>query len=173
MPLFQFGAINTGRYKAGALPQSTNLFSWPMNNYWVTNFNADQRGGHAWSYFITSSGDSSDRFATTFGWNSRVPLLSRILPGEGTGDNNVSGSFINGWPENLLLVSTKPLEEKNTILVHVRELSGKECRLDLTDGLTGNKLKIIAVDVNGMPLNNSDNIIMPYESEFFKVSSLK
>jgi len=33
MPLMQFGAINTGRYTAGAMPQSTKLFSWPMNNY--------------------------------------------------------------------------------------------------------------------------------------------
>ncbi|HWR74486.1 MAG TPA: glycoside hydrolase family 38 C-terminal domain-containing protein, partial [Bacteroidales bacterium] len=40
MPLMQFGAINTGRYVAGAMPQTTHLFSWPMNNYWVTNFNA-------------------------------------------------------------------------------------------------------------------------------------
>src|SRR5665811_1711898 len=47
MPLMQFGTINTGRYQAGAMPQSTNLFSWPMNNYWTTNFNADQRGGHS------------------------------------------------------------------------------------------------------------------------------
>ena len=38
IPLMQFGAINIGRYKAGAVPQSTNMYSWPMNNYWVTNF---------------------------------------------------------------------------------------------------------------------------------------
>ncbi|MGE5428209.1 MAG: glycoside hydrolase family 38 C-terminal domain-containing protein, partial [Methylococcaceae bacterium] len=36
IPLVQLGNINTGRYKAGALPESTHLFSWPMNNYWVT-----------------------------------------------------------------------------------------------------------------------------------------
>jgi alpha-mannosidase len=40
MPLMQFGAINTGRYKAGAKPERTHIFGWPMNNYWVTNFNA-------------------------------------------------------------------------------------------------------------------------------------
>lgn len=51
IPLMQFGAINTGRYQAGAVPQSTNMYSWPMNNYWVTNFNADQMGEIQWSYF--------------------------------------------------------------------------------------------------------------------------
>ena len=60
MPLMQFGAINTGRIPAGAMPQSTNLFSWPMNNYWVTNFNADQRGGHSWTYYLTTSADISN-----------------------------------------------------------------------------------------------------------------
>ncbi|MDX1285808.1 MAG: glycoside hydrolase family 38 C-terminal domain-containing protein, partial [Draconibacterium sp.] len=44
IPLMQFGNINTGRYKAGATPESTHIFGWPMNNYWVTNFNAEQHG---------------------------------------------------------------------------------------------------------------------------------
>ena len=64
IPLMQFGAINTGRYKAGAVPQSTNMYSWPMNNYWVTNFNADQMGELQWSYFINSSKDNSIGYAT-------------------------------------------------------------------------------------------------------------
>ncbi|TFG42687.1 MAG: glycosyl hydrolase family 38, partial [Bacteroidia bacterium] len=105
MPLMQFGAINTGRYKAGAMPQTTHIFSWPMNNYWVKNFNADQRGGHVWSYYLTTSEDLSDIFASRFGWGSRVPLLTRILPGEGTGDDKTEGSIIEGWPENVLLIS--------------------------------------------------------------------
>jgi hypothetical protein len=81
MPLMQFGAINTGRYQAGAMPQSTHVFSWPMNNYWVTNFNADQRGGHTWSYYLTTSADISRTFASQFGWG-RIPFLTRILPGK-------------------------------------------------------------------------------------------
>ena len=88
MPLMQFGAINTGRYQAGAMPQSTNLFSWPMNNYWTTNFNAEQRGGHFWTYYLTSSADNSNGFATQFGWGCRIPYLTRIIPGSGTGDSN-------------------------------------------------------------------------------------
>src|SRR5664279_3348299 len=79
MPLMQFGAINTGRYVAGAMPQTTNIFSWPMNNYWVTNFNADQRGGHSWTYYLTTSSDVSNGFATKFGWGCRVPYLTRVL----------------------------------------------------------------------------------------------
>jgi hypothetical protein len=50
IPLMHFGGINTGRYTAGAVPQSTNMYSWPMNNYRVTNFNADQMGELQWCY---------------------------------------------------------------------------------------------------------------------------
>ena len=79
MPLMQFGAINTGRYQAGAMPQSTNLFSWPMNNYWVTNFNADQRGGHSWTYYLTTSSNVSNGFATRFGWGAEFLFLPGLF----------------------------------------------------------------------------------------------
>jgi hypothetical protein len=171
MPLMQFGAVNTGRYQAGAMPQSTHVFSWPMNNYWVTNFNADQRGGHTWSYYLKTSADISGTFASQFGWGSRVPFLTRILPGEGTGDNKDEGSFIEGWPENVVLISTRPFEEGKTILVHLRETGGKEVRLNLRNGLTGGKLEISCADVTGKVVPGIETIIKPLESKFFLIKT--
>jgi hypothetical protein len=171
MPLMQFGAINTGRYQAGAMPQSTHVFSWPMNNYWVTNFNADQRGGHTWTYYLTTSDDVSDSFASHFGWGSRVPYLTRILPGEGTGDNKGEGSFIEGWPVNILLVSARPTDDGKTLLIHLRETDGKEAHLNLKNGLTGNRLDISGSDVTGKPIMDSDNTIKPLESKFFLIKT--
>jgi hypothetical protein len=171
MPLMQFGAINTGRYQAGAIPQTTHIFSWPMNNYWVTNFNADQRGGHTWSYYLTTSDDISDNFATRFGWGSRVPYLTRILPGEGTGDNKEEGSFIEGWPADVLLISARPSGDGRSVLVHLRETGGKEGRLNLRNGLTGAQLEISGADVTGNPVPDTDNTIKPFESKFFLIKT--
>ena len=140
MPLMQFGAINTGRYTAGAMPQSTNLFSWPMNNYWVTNFNADQRGGHSWTYYLTSSADVSNGFATKFGWGCRIPYLTRILPGSGTGDNNWEGSFISGWPSNVILISCEPASDGISCIIHLRETDGRNASLSLKNGHDGKNL---------------------------------
>jgi alpha-mannosidase len=165
----QFGAINTGRYQAGAMPQGTHIFSWPMNNYWVTNFNADQRGGHTWTYCLTSSNDVSNTFASRFGWGSRVPYLTRILPGEGTGDNLKEGSFIQGWPDNVILVSSKPVQNGEAVLIHLRETGGKEEILDLKNGLTGSRLNISEADVTGKPVKNAGNTIRPLESKFFLI----
>lgn len=169
MPLMQFGAINTGRYRAGAMPQTTSIFSWPMNNYWVTNFNADQRGGHTWTYYLTSSDDVSGSFATRFGWGSRVPFLTRILPGNGTGDNMDSGSFIEGWPGNVILISSRPADDGKSLLVQMRETEGNETVPELYNGLTGRKLVITEADPAGKPTGRGMNILKPHESKFFLV----
>ncbi|MFZ2285681.1 MAG: glycosyl hydrolase family 38 [Bacteroidales bacterium] len=170
MPLMQFGAINTGRYKAGALPQTTHIYSWPMNNYWVTNFNADQRGGHSWTYYLTSSGDNSDSFAARFGWGARVPLLTRILPGGGPGDDLHEGSYITGWPANVILISARPDDENGkSLIIHLRETGGAETTLELINGLTGKPLSITEADVNGSPVANPSAKIYPLETRFFKI----
>lgn len=169
MPLMQLGAINTGRYKAGAMPQSANMFSWPMNNYWVTNFNADQRGGHSWTYYLTTSNDVSNTFATRFGWGCRIPYLTRILPGHGTGDNNWEGSFISGWPSNILLVSAEPSADGKSCIAHLRETNKREAILELKNGATGEKLKSVEVDVTGKQVSNPSLTIKPLESKFYRI----
>ena len=169
MPLMQFGAINTGRYVAGALPQGTNIFSWPMNNYWVTNFNAEQRGGHSWTYNMTSSSDTGNRFASRFGWGNRIPFLMRIIPGEGTGENSSEGSFITGWPENIILVKAEPEADGKSILIQIRETDGKKAVLSLTNGLTGKALEAKEVDVTGKPVLKPTVNIEPLESKFYRI----
>jgi hypothetical protein len=169
MPLMQLGAINTGRYTAGAVPQSTNLFSWPMNNYWVTNFNADQRGGHSWTYYLTTSKDVSNEFSTKFGWGCRIPYLTRILPGSGTGDNNWEGSFITGWPSNILLVSAEPETDGKSCVIHLRELNGKSISIDLINGFNDKNMRAIEVDVTGKPVEKPSLKMGPLESKFYRI----
>ncbi len=169
MPLMQFGAINTGRYLAGAMPQSTHIFSWPMNNYWVTNFNADQRGGISWTYYLTTAGDISNGFATRFGWGARVPFLTRILPGNGPGDDRNEGTFISGWPSNVVLVSARPVPEEESLTVQLRETDGKETDLSLVNGITGKQFTITEVDVTGSPVAEPSLKMAPLESKFFKI----
>jgi hypothetical protein len=169
MPLAQFGDINTGRYKAGAMPQSTYAFSWPMNNYWVTNFNADQRGGHTWSYYLTSTSDTGNGFASRFGTGCRTPLLSRVLPGGGNAKSTGEGQYISGWPANVLLISIKPLENQNNLLIHLRETEGKNTELVLFNNLNGKKLRIENADVNGNVLNNEKTTTEAWSSAFYIV----
>ncbi len=140
-----------------------------MNNYWVTNFNADQRGGHSWTYYLTSSSDNSTGFATEFGWGCRIPYLTRILPGSGKGDNNWEGSFISGWPSNILLVSAEPETDGKSCIIHLREINGKSASIDLINGVNNKSLKAVEVDVTGKTLENQSLKINPFESKFFRI----
>ncbi len=168
IPLMQMGGINTGRFVAGALPESTNIYSWPMNNYWTTNFNATQTGTHDWTYSITSGQDQSNGFATRFGWNGRIPFLTRVFPGGGDGDEKWKGNYIGNWPVNAMLVSATPITGEKAALMHIREVDGKEVTLDLT-GPDGSALRMVETDVLGHENSQSSMHLMPWESKFYKM----
>ncbi|MEN8228618.1 MAG: glycoside hydrolase family 38 C-terminal domain-containing protein, partial [Bacteroidota bacterium] len=169
IPLMQFGAINTGRYKAGATPESTHIYGWPMNNYWTTNFNAEQHGGIEWAYHISSSSNQSQMEATQFGWSIRVPFLTRVLPGGGQGGQNWEESIIQGWSDNILVVSSKAETNDHAATFHVREIDGKVTSLKLKNGISGEILKLKQVNVLGEEIENGSVQMAPYESKFFKI----
>lgn len=171
IPLMQFGAINTGRYQAGALPQSTNMYSWPMNNYWVTNFNADQMGQMQWSYFLSSSKDNSLEFATKFAWENRIPLLTRVLPARGNSTTSTKPCKVfNIEPNNLLLVNMKPIEGENAIILQLREIAGKKATFKVSsDKLSFSKVTVC--DVVGQTLSEvREPEFNAWESKFIKLT---
>lgn len=172
IPLMQFGAINTGRYEAGAVPQSTNMYSWPMNNYWVTNFNADQMGEMQWSYYINSSSDNSIAYATRFAWENRIPFLTRVLPAaQNAGDNDTmsSGSILKIMSDNLLLVNMTPVEGENAVMLQIREIAGKPAAFDVKSDKISIQ-RVTACDVVGTPIENGDLNFKPWENKFIKIN---
>lgn len=169
IPLMQFGGINTGRYKAGAVPEDTHVYGWPMNNYWTTNFNAEQHGGIEWVYTISSITGNSQKDASRFGWGKQVPFLSRVLPGGGVGDAVGEQSIITGWPENILVVSAFPSVDGRSSIVHVREVSGKPAELNLKNGVSQKSMQVEPVNVLGEKLEGNSKQINPYEARFFRV----
>lgn len=169
IPLMQFGGINTGRYRAGAVPATTHIYGWPMNNYWTTNFNADQHGGHVWVYTISSRADGAMDEAVRFGWGNRTPLPARVLPGGGTGNAVRQGSLIGGWPENILLVSAIPAPDGSSAVLHVREIGGRTAMLRLRNATIGAALKCAQVDVTGRDIEGGSLELAPYEAKFFRI----
>jgi len=133
IPLVQFGDINIGRYYYRLHPKTNHIYSWVLNNYWVTNFKASQEGELRWSYNFTSSDVTKQMYATKFGWESKVPLLSRNISADKNTDNTalVSQSLINLDVPNLLLVNTSLSMDGKGIILHVREIEGDHAILDI------------------------------------------
>ena len=171
IPLMQFGDINTGRYTAGATPQSTHMYSWPMNNYWVTNFNADQMGELQWSYFIHSSSDPSPAHATRFAREERIPFLTRVLPeGVSPGKPLQPASIFKIRQENLLLVNMRPVGGENAVLMQIREIGGEKASADIASDVVHIQ-SITECDALGYPLPAAGGAIgfNPLENKFIKV----
>lgn len=169
IPLMQFGGINTGRYIAGAKPESTHVFGWPMNNYWTTNFNADQHGGTAWTYTMTSMSNTETNEAARFGSENRTPMLTRVLPGGGKGDAVWEKSLITGWNENILLIAAFPDEESKSAVFQIRETGGKQAIIQLQNGLTGKQFNCKQVDAIGKNLQNGKPVLNPFETKFIQI----
>jgi len=132
VPLVQFGDLNLGKFQYIAKVEKPHVFSWVMNNYWVTNFKASQEGEFKWSYFLTSSQDTSNAFATRVGWGSRIPLLCRVFPPGKSEKLPHKRSLLHIDADNILLVSVKPASEGNTIILHLRETEGKPAEFQIT-----------------------------------------
>ena len=171
IPLMQFGGIQTGRYLAGAKPESNHIFGWPMNNYWTTNFNADQRGEFTFSYFITSSGNPGVDHATQTGWGLRVPVLARVLPPGKPRGFERSWSLWSNQPENLLLVNARPIQKALEVILQIREISGREARFEGPFSAGGTLWRIAECDVNGKRLESENNSIIfkPMETKFISI----
>lgn len=168
-PLIQAGGINTGRYQAGAMPASTHIFGWPMNNYWTTNFNAEQRGGMQFSYSITS-GKNSRTDAVNWGNSICTSPEARVFAGGGDDSKNdylgSEASFISGWPDNITLITAKPDELGTKVLIQVRETEGITTNLELYNP-DGGLIKITPVNALGEKLKNASLTIKPLENRFF------
>lgn len=174
-PLVQFGAINTGRYYYRLRPKTNHIYSWVLNNYWVTNFKASQHGELRWSYSITSSSDNSDIFATRFGLGDRTPILSRvILPSTNATDANlISRSLINIDPPNLLLVNTAPSMDGKGIILHLRELEGKQAKLNtkrIMEETRASSIEEVNVLEELLEPISSSLILEKFETKFIKLN---
>ncbi len=174
-PLVQFGDINTGRYYYRLKPKTNHIYSWVLNNYWVTNFKASQQGELQWTYNITSSADNSDMFATKFGWGNRVPLKSRImLPTKGVEKTElVSRSLINLDVPNLLLVNTTPSLDGKGIILHCREIEGDHAILDirrLSEETGASSIQEVNVLEEELSLLSAPLLIEHYETKFLKLN---
>lgn len=172
IPLVQFGNINSGRFYYTYKPEKSHIFSWVLNNYWTTNFRAKQEGEIKWAYQITSTGDNSSSKATRFGWNNRIPLLSRVVTATGSKSALNSKSLIELDLPNLLIVNMKPSIEGDGIIIHLREVEGDHAILDI------NKIKqetnvneIVEVNVleEEMQELTAPMLIEHFETRFIKL----
>ncbi len=174
IPLWQFSDFNMGKFERYPKPGKPWLYSWVMNNYWFTNFRAYQEGGFSWTYQMTSSADTTNTFATKFGWGERNMFPTRTFPaGKPELKDPVSQCLRIAGASNVLLINSRPATEgSNAVKLHFRELDGKEGEVSITSLVTGRPVKAMyVVNAIGQKVGAAGSSIHfhPFEVKFIEV----
>ena len=151
------------------------LYSWVMNNYWFTNFRAFQEGGFSWSYQMTSTSDTTNSFATKYGWSERNPFPTRAFP---AGANELKSPVMEtlkiSGPANAMLINSRPdFKDKKTILLHFREIEGLPAEIKLSSAITGQTIsKMVEVNSIGEQIGQQLTSVQlkPFEVRFIEVT---
>jgi hypothetical protein len=173
-PLVQLGDFNLGKWMPVTRVGSPRVFSWVMNNYWFTNFRADQEGDFRWHYSVTSGADRTTTSATRFGWGARVPLAARVFPPAPGRTNALAWAYspLSVQVTNLLMVEARPAPDGEGILAQVREIEGQQTSVRLQDLEVQVRLqKADEVDVLGRPVReNIDGLeFEAWETKFVRL----
>ncbi len=125
-PLVQFGRVNTGRWQTRFAPRSATALSWIMNNYWHTNYRAQQSGEVTFQYRLTSHEGGFDPVAAwRFGAEAAHPAIVEpvdanaggALPGD-------SHSCLRVDPDHVVASALKAADDGNGLIAHLREIAG-------------------------------------------------
>ena len=169
VPLVQLGEINLGKWQRVTHVDKPHIYSWVMNNYWFTNFRAEQEGEFRWVYSLTSGKDASNTYAAHFGHESYVPLVARVLTAGTSRAARYALSILQISAPNLVLISARPARDGDGIILHLREVDGRPAVAEFPAGAS-----VIEVNVLEEPLRKADSAagFSPFEAKFVKVSGL-
>jgi hypothetical protein len=172
-PLVQLGEINLGKWQPVTQVARPHVYSWVMNNYWFTNFRLTQEGDLRWHYFLTSSRDRGDVAATRFGWGSRLPLATRVLPPIKSGKSSAHPalSMLSIDAPGVVVVDTQPAGT-GAVVVQVREVAGQPATLGASNVRAWTEIEA-AAEVNALGQVIEDGIesldLKPHDVRFVRL----
>ncbi|HLX13304.1 MAG TPA: glycoside hydrolase family 38 C-terminal domain-containing protein, partial [Bacteroidota bacterium] len=112
-PLIEMGAINAERPWMKSIAQSATFYSYVLNNYWHTNYKADQSGPIRFAYSLWPHKQYASEDAARFGAERRAPLIvAPVNDGE-----PVVTSLCTVTPSAIEVSSIKPIEAGKSLLV--------------------------------------------------------
>lgn len=121
-PLVEVGAMRMDvanpfdpRAWVARLEPSTTFFSYVMNNYWETNYKADQPGPAEFRYVLWPHGPLDQAAAIRFGIEASQPLCA--VPVDGHAPK--VGSLFSVEPVEVLATSVKPSDDGQALVVRL------------------------------------------------------
>jgi alpha-mannosidase len=132
-PLATFTDINRGKWLSHLPIRNGHVYSYIMNNYWFTNYRAQQGGTFIFHYSITSGTDLGREQLARFDADTRSPVS--VYPFLSTFSMNIaqadrpfpasSASFLTLEAANLQMVTFKAAEDQDGYILRLRETAGR------------------------------------------------
>ncbi len=132
-PLMTLTDINRGKWLAHLPIKNGHVYSYVMNNYWFTNYRAQQGGRFVFRYAITSGRGLGREDLARFDEDTRTPVLaypflSSFSAAISQLDRPMAasgGSFLTCDAPNLEMVALKEAEDGQGYILRFREIAGR------------------------------------------------
>lgn len=134
-PLFEVGGITAEQPWMKSIEPSSLIYSYVMNNYWHTNYKADQEGPATFSYSLLPHAAFTAINAVKFGAERRQPLIVAVA--DPSTQSRQFPSLLLSSPE-VVVASLKPIAARHSWLVYLYNPSDKvqEISFQSNDGGT-------------------------------------
>lgn len=174
VPLATFTDINRGKWLSHLPINNGHVYSYAMNNYWFTNYRAQQGGTFVFRFFITSGRKFSREQLADFDDDTRAPVmaypfLSSFSAAIAQADRPLSpagSSFASLDARNLRIVTFKQAEEGDDWILRLQEVAGQsgEAELKLPHFRIREAHLANAVEVSQRKLNSTANsVTVPFK----------
>jgi hypothetical protein len=130
-PLMTFGDITRLSFPQTFGSRRGAIFSYAMNNYWHTNYRAEQGGHFHFRYIVTSAAATDAAKLSQTGWEAFTPLeVSEVTPSDKAVEtrrplDGTSGSFLQLSDPALVLETWKPAEDGRGTILRFLDLGGR------------------------------------------------
>lgn len=112
-PLIEIGAITAELPWAQKTQSSSVFYSYLMNNYWHTNYKADQEGPAVFHFAIYPHGPFRPELAARTGRQAREPLV--VIPADAAAPP--PASMFRVRPAEVLVTTLKPVDGGKAVLI--------------------------------------------------------
>ncbi len=183
-PLVTLTDINRGKWLSHLPIANGHVYSYALNNYWFTNYRAEQGGTFVFRYSITSGSGLSREALARFDEDTRTPIFayphlssfSAAIAQSGRPMPAGGGSFLALDAPNLEIVTLKEAEDGEGFILRFREIAGQsgEATLrfpvfrvreaHLCNGVEDNKQKLVTT---------AGALTVPYKPNSFMTVRLK
>lgn len=127
--MMTFGDIARGVWPTRFGQRQGTMFSYVMNNYWDTNYRAEQGGEFRFRYVVTSAASLRDSALSHMGWEEMTPFeINRVTSQDKAVNpprplNGKEGQFLTADNPNVLLQAWKTAEDGQGTILRLLNLS--------------------------------------------------